>query len=54
MVDPGEKISVTLQREFQEEALNFLEMTSEQKSKAAAELKELFNGGKSKGVNEYE
>ncbi|XP_047491843.1 ADP-ribose pyrophosphatase, mitochondrial-like [Penaeus chinensis] len=46
MVDPGEKVSVTLQREFQEEALNFLEMTSEQKSKATEELKELFSGGK--------
>lgn len=45
MVDPGEKISITLQREFQEEAMNYLEMTPEQKSKAEAELKDLFDGG---------
>lgn len=34
MVDPGEKISATLKREFSEEALNSLQ-------KSAAEIKEL-------------
>ncbi|XP_068226980.1 ADP-ribose pyrophosphatase, mitochondrial isoform X2 [Palaemon carinicauda] len=45
MVDPGEKVSVTLQREFLEEALNSLDMTSKQKEKAEGDLKDLFNGG---------
>ncbi|XP_066941994.1 ADP-ribose pyrophosphatase, mitochondrial [Macrobrachium rosenbergii] len=45
MVDPGEKVSVTLQREFLEEALNSLDMTSGQKVEAEKEIKELFKGG---------
>ena len=46
MVDPGEKVTTTLQREFLEEALNALEMTEEQKKKAREEMKDLFKGGK--------
>lgn len=46
MVDPGERVSVTLQREFQEEALNSLEMTPEQKKQTEKQLKSLFSGGK--------
>lgn len=45
-MDPGERVSVTLQREFQEEALNSLEMTPEQKKQTEKQLKSLFSGGK--------
>ncbi|KAK3884163.1 hypothetical protein Pcinc_011563 [Petrolisthes cinctipes] len=45
MVDPGERVSVTLQREFQEEALNSLEMTPQQKKQTEQQLKFLFSGG---------
>lgn len=45
MVDPGEHVSVTLQREFQEEALNSLEMTQEEKHQIQQQLKDLFHGG---------
>ncbi|CAL4134106.1 unnamed protein product [Meganyctiphanes norvegica] len=45
MVDPGEVVTTTLQREFMEEALNSYEMTDVQKSEAEAQLKELFSKG---------
>ncbi|XP_063863985.1 ADP-ribose pyrophosphatase, mitochondrial-like [Scylla paramamosain] len=45
MVDPGERVTTTLQREFLEEALNSLEMTEKQKEKSEKQLKELFKGG---------
>ncbi|XP_045606104.2 ADP-ribose pyrophosphatase, mitochondrial isoform X1 [Procambarus clarkii] len=45
MVDPGERVSATLQREFQEEALNSIEMTHEQKQQIEQKLNNFFQGG---------
>ncbi|KAG0723827.1 ADP-ribose pyrophosphatase, mitochondrial [Chionoecetes opilio] len=45
MVDPGERVTTTLQREFLEEALNSLEMTTRQKEESESQLKDLFKGG---------
>ncbi|KAK7049779.1 NUDIX domain [Halocaridina rubra] len=45
MVDPGERVSATLMREFMEEALSSMEMSQEQKEVAEEQLKELFQGG---------
>ena len=46
MVDPGEKINVTLKREFAEEALNSLGVTDEQKRIIHESLEKVFEGGK--------
>ncbi|NXG24526.1 NUDT9 protein, partial [Grallaria varia] len=43
MVDPGEKISATLRREFKEEALNSLEKSPEEKAKLEKQLHKLFS-----------
>ncbi|MCL4137255.1 UNVERIFIED_CONTAM: hypothetical protein GTU68_030782 [Idotea baltica] len=43
MVDPGEKVTSTLQREFLEEALNSHEMGDLDKEKAKEDLKQLFS-----------
>ncbi|KAF4805022.1 ADP-ribose pyrophosphatase, mitochondrial [Turdus rufiventris] len=43
MVDPGEKISATLKREFQEEALNSLQKSPEEKAKLEKQLQKLFS-----------
>ncbi|XP_041094654.1 ADP-ribose pyrophosphatase, mitochondrial [Polyodon spathula] len=43
MVDPGEKVSVTLRREFGEEALNALQQTEEQRERLKQQITELFN-----------
>ena len=45
MVDPGENINVTLKREFGEEAMNTLEMGSEQREKVIKQVDELFSQG---------
>lgn len=45
MVDPGEKVTSTLKREFLEEALNSLEMSSEQKSSTEKKIEEFFSLG---------
>ncbi|XP_071530892.1 ADP-ribose pyrophosphatase, mitochondrial-like isoform X2 [Panulirus ornatus] len=45
MVDPGELVSTTIKREFQEEALNSLEMTEEKKKQTEQQLKDLFQRG---------
>lgn len=45
MVDPGERVTATLQREFLEEALNALEMTPAQREQSEHQLRELFKGG---------
>jgi hypothetical protein len=47
MVDPGEysNISVTLKREFMEEATNSTEQTEEEKKKIDDHLKKLFSKG---------
>ena len=44
-MDPGERVTTTLQREFLEEALNSLEMTNKQKEESERQLKELFKAG---------
>ncbi|CAG9817838.1 unnamed protein product [Phaedon cochleariae] len=45
MVDPGEKVTETLQREFLEEALNSLEASEEQRENDAKIIKLFFSGG---------
>ena len=45
MVDAGEQVSVTLKREFGEEALNTLEMTAAGKAAALAKVERLFANG---------
>ncbi|XP_047427154.1 ADP-ribose pyrophosphatase, mitochondrial [Mugil cephalus] len=42
MVDPGEQVSVTLQREFSEEALNSLSVSSSEKLKIHERINKLF------------
>ena len=44
-MDPGEKVSVTLKREFSEEALNTLEMSKEESHKLEEQIKSLFQQG---------
>ncbi|NXT42550.1 NUDT9 protein, partial [Pelecanoides urinatrix] len=43
MVDPGEKISATLKREFEEEALNSLQKSPEEKAELEKQLHKLFS-----------
>ncbi|KAM9678694.1 ADP-ribose pyrophosphatase, mitochondrial isoform 2-T2 [Trichechus inunguis] len=43
MVDPGEKISATLKREFGEEALNLLQKSSAEKREIEEQLQKLFS-----------
>uniref|UniRef100_A0A8C6JT45 ADP-ribose pyrophosphatase, mitochondrial n=3 Tax=Melopsittacus undulatus TaxID=13146 RepID=A0A8C6JT45_MELUD len=43
MVDPGEKISATLKREFEEEALNSLQKSPEEKAELGKQLHKLFS-----------
>ncbi|XP_069042396.1 ADP-ribose pyrophosphatase, mitochondrial isoform X2 [Lepisosteus oculatus] len=43
MVDPGEKVSATLQREFSEEALNSLALPSEERARLSQRITELFS-----------
>ena len=45
MVDAGEKVSVTLMREFSEEALNTLEASPEERDRIEAAVGELFKAG---------
>ncbi|XP_072376575.1 ADP-ribose pyrophosphatase, mitochondrial [Diabrotica undecimpunctata] len=45
MVDPGEKVNETLQREFQEEALNSLQTSKEQAERDAQIIKDFFKTG---------
>ncbi|KAJ8972673.1 hypothetical protein NQ317_001693 [Molorchus minor] len=46
MVDPGEQVNETLQREFLEEALNSLETSKEQTEKEANMIKTFFKNGR--------
>uniref|UniRef100_A0A3B4UVT5 ADP-ribose pyrophosphatase, mitochondrial n=2 Tax=Seriola dumerili TaxID=41447 RepID=A0A3B4UVT5_SERDU len=50
MVDPGEQVSLTLQREFSEEALNSLSLSPSQKAKIHERITKLF---KSPGLQVY-
>jgi len=43
MVDPGEKVSTTLRREFSEEALNSLSLTENEKEKLQESISNVFN-----------
>ncbi|KAM9295719.1 ADP-ribose pyrophosphatase, mitochondrial [Morus bassanus] len=43
MVDPGEKINTTLKREFEEEALNSLQKSPEEKAELEKQLHKLFS-----------
>lgn len=45
MVDPGEKVSKTLKREFMEEALNGLELDEESRKEKAVILDKFFDSG---------
>lgn len=42
-MDPGEKITATLKREFEEEALNSLEKSPEERAKLEKQLQKLFS-----------
>ncbi|KOB65543.1 putative transient receptor potential-related channel 7 [Operophtera brumata] len=46
MVDPGEKETETAVREFQEEAINCLDMTEEENKDWVRRFKRIFSGGK--------
>lgn len=46
MVDPGEMVSLTLKREFGEEALNTLKCSEEEKTKLEEKLHQFFKGGR--------
>ena len=46
MVDGGEEVSLTLKREFGEEALNSIEATAEEKKVMQANIDRLFKSGK--------
>ena len=45
MVDPGEAVSVTLKREFGEEALNSMEASLEEKHEIEEAIRDLFEHG---------
>lgn len=45
MVDANETVSVTLKREFGEEALNSLEMSNEKKIDLERKIAEIFSNG---------
>ena len=45
MVDPGEKVSATLKREFSEEALNTLTMSEKELHALESNINELFHAG---------
>ena len=45
MVDDDEEVSLTLKREFGEEALNSIDATEEQRDALEAQLKEFFKHG---------
>lgn len=49
MVDPGEKISATLKREFGEEALNSLQKSSAEKERITGKVAEALQPGTSSG-----
>ena len=45
MVDPGEQVSVTLRREFMEEALDSTQATGAEVQKMEAMVREFFSSG---------
>ncbi|XP_038209874.1 ADP-ribose pyrophosphatase, mitochondrial-like [Zerene cesonia] len=45
MVDPGEKVAATAIREFQEEAMNSLQASNDEKEALREKLKDFFSGG---------
>ena len=45
MVDPGERVSVTLKQEFLEEALDVANMTEEVEQQCREQVNALFQGG---------
>ena len=45
MVNPGENVSLTLKREFTEEAMNSLEASDNDKKEIESNIKDLFNKG---------
>ena len=45
MVDPGETVTMTLKREFSEEALNILEMPESQRQTIMTNVQALFSMG---------
>ena len=45
MVDPGDTVSVTLKKEFGEEAMNSLEASPEEKGKIEKQINDLFSQG---------
>ena len=51
MVDAGEKVSVTLKREFGEEAMNSIGASDKEKSKIKKEVDKLFKHGQEVGLS---
>ena len=49
MVDPGEAVSRTLEREFGEEAMNSLEASEDEKKQIEKQINQLFEGGSKVG-----
>lgn len=45
MVEAGEKVSLTIKREFGEEAMNYLEASDEEKNKIIEAIDDLFKHG---------
>ena len=45
MVEAGERVSLTLKREFSEEAMNSMESTEEQKREIEKNVSDLFQKG---------
>ncbi len=45
MVDPGDTVSITLKKEFGEEAMNSLEATDEEKKQIKSKIDEMFKNG---------
>ena len=45
MVEPGDTVSLTLKKEFSEEAMNILEASDEQKKTIKSKIDEMFKNG---------
>ena len=53
MVDAGESLSITLKREFGEEALNTLEVPESQRDTIKRHLDQIFNHGREVSVRDF-
>ena len=53
MVDAGESLSITLKREFGEEALNTLEVPESQRDTIKRHLDQIFNHGREVSIRDF-